>query len=888
MRRLLARFRSLFTRRRDERRLSEEFEHHIDMAAEDLIRSGVSPAEARRQAILTFGGVEANKEFYRDQRMLPWLESLASDIGFGCRQLKKHRTTSAAAILSLALATGACISAFRLIDALLWRPLPVANPQQLYALSRVGIGFDGKPGSYDGWAYPSFQRMRAAVKGEAELLAVSYAERSDLTYRSDQEMEKANVQYVSGRMFQSFGLNAALGRLLTEDDDREPGNRPYAVLSNDYWARRFASDPDVIGHTFHFGDRIFEIIGVGPAGFTGTETGIVTDIFLPTMMNPLALRDDATWHRILARLRPGVAIEPVRQKLQATSRQFEEARARGFTGMSKESIARLIDQNVVLESAASGASAIQQSYRRSLLILGVLVLLVLLIACLNVANLMTARAASRAREMALRVSIGAGRLRLIQLVMVESAILAGLAVAIGWLFAWWSAPFVVSRINPLDNPVRLNLPADWRVLAFGVLLTVSVMLLFGLTPALRASAVRPASALKGGENPRGRRSAMHASIAIQVAFCFLVLFVAGLFAATFDRLSKRPLGFSAERILTLEAVAHQAQSPVVWNQVAEHLRAMPGVEALALARWPLLKGYAMNSFISVNGAPPGPVLAYFLNVSPGWIETMKIQLANGRDFRPSDTTPGSAIVNETFAKQYFEGGHPIGKFFARGRNLYEVVGVVKDAPYRRLREPILPVAYVPFQTIRADKTPEPLREAAFIIRTRAADPLGLAPALRGELTRVRPDFRVSNVRTQKELVEAQTLRERLLATVALFFAAVSGLLAGIGLYGVLDYSVLQRRREIGIRIAIGARGAGIVRLVARDNFVMVLAGAAAGFGLGLVSGHYVESLLYGVKATDVSMLAAPFLLILTLALVAALVPVLRALRVDPVAMLRAE
>jgi hypothetical protein len=262
--------------------------------------------------------------------------------------------------------------------------------------------------------------------------------------------------------------------------------------------------------------------------------------------------------------------------------------------------------------------------------------LVLLIACANVANLMTAQAAARAREMALRVSIGAGRWRLVQLVLVESAILAFLAAAIGALFAWWSAPLVVSMINPPDDPARLALPADWRVLGFGFALTIAVALLFGLTPALRASAVKPASALKGGEDPHSRRRGMHALIAAQVAFCFLVLFVAGLFAVTFDRLSKQPTGFSAERILTLDAVAKPAQPPVFWNQVAEHLRTVPGVERVALAGWPLLSGNGWNDSVSIDGGPPSDDLAYFLKVSPGWTETMKIPFIDGRDFRAND------------------------------------------------------------------------------------------------------------------------------------------------------------------------------------------------------------------------------------------------------------
>jgi predicted permease len=865
-------------------RLSREIDEEVQSHLEEAVENGREPGEAQS----AFGSPLRYGEESRDIRLIPWLASLRADAVFGWRQLMKRKVTSAAAILSLALAIGACTVAFRLIDALLLRPLPVAAPERLYSLAREAF-YDGKMQSFDQWAYPSFQLMRAAVKDQAELMAVSYGDRTDITYKADSEMEKAVVQYVSGWMFGAFGLRPALGRLLTENDDLKPHAHPYAVLSYNYWTRRFGQDPKVIGRTFRMGDDLYEIVGVGPAPFSGTETGTPTDVFVPAMMHPGAVHDDWTWHRTLAQLKPGVAIEPLRSKLDATSHAFEEERAKGFTGMSKKDIETFLDQKLVLEPAAAGASNLQNEYHRSLIALGVLVALVLLIACANVANLMTAQAASRAREMALRVSIGAGRLRLVQLVLVESAILALLAGAMGGVFAWWSAPFVVGMINPPGNPVRLDLPADWRVLGFGLALTLAVMLSFGLTPALRASTVQPASALRGGEDPHTRRRMMHALIAAQVAFCFLVLFVAGLFAATFERLSHRPTGFSADRLLLLHTVAQREEAPVFWDQVAEHLRTVPGVEAVALAGWPLLDGNAWNGFISLNGAPPGPDLAYFLAVSPGWVDTMKIPFIDGRDFRPGETAPGVAIVNETFAKQFFKGENPIGQSFAKNGELpCKVVGVVRDAPYRNVREPILPAVFVPIRRIDRHGAAEPMRGATFMVRTSNANPMALASILRREVPRARPEFRVNDIRTQAELVRAQTLRERLLATLGLFFAAVSLLLAAVGLYGVLDYSVLQRRREIGIRMAIGAPAGSIARLVSVEIFAMVLMGALAGVALGMASVRYIEALLYQVKAGDPAMLALPSFTILAAALLAALPAVFHAVRIDPVAMLRSE
>jgi predicted permease len=453
-------------------------------------------------------------------------------------------------------------------------------------------------------------------------------------------------------------------------------------------------------------------------------------------------------------------------------------------------------------------------------------------------------------------------------------------------------------INPSDNPVRLDLPGDLRVLAFGLGLTVLVILLFGLIPALRASGTRPAIALKGGENARSRRRMMHALIAIQAMFCFAVLLLSSLFALSFERLSHQSTGFSADRLLTLDTVAKQPQPAVYWNQVAEHLNAVPGVEQVALAGWPLLSGYGWNNSVGVNGAPPSDDLTYLLRVSPNWIQVMKIRMLNGRDFLWSDTYPGSAIVNETFTRRYFREENPIGKWFYEyedqgKRHPLRIVGVVADARYRGVRDAIPPIAYVPFHSIddRSTSTPPSevgIRRATFILRTAATNPLAMASTLRIAVTNARSDFRVSNIRTQTEINNAQTIRERLLAMLALFFAGVALLLAGIGLYGVLDYSVAQRSREIGIRIAIGAPEGKVRRLVLADTVVMLLLGATAGLLLGVASSRIVEPILFQVKATDIAAVAIPVSAILLVSVCAALPAITRAVRIDPSVMLRVD
>jgi putative ABC transport system permease protein len=793
---LWSRVANVFRGDRVNREIDEELQSHIAEA----IEQGRDPAEARQ----AFGPALLRREESRDIRLLPWLDSLRADAIFGWRQLNKSKITSATAILSLALAIGACTAAFRLIDALLLRPLPVANAKRLYEASRL-VRFNNAPLNFDAWAYPCFQQMRAAVKDQAELIAVSNAELADLTYKSDEELEKAHLQYVSGRMFTTFEIQPALGRVLTEADDLKPGAHPYAVLSHDYWSHRFAQDPNVIGRTFHLGDRLYQIVGVAQPRFTGTQPGVMVDIFVPITMHYGVTQDDYSWARTLAVLKPDAAPEPVRAKLQAILRAFERDRLKTTTsGMPKEVIDQIFHQRVLLESAPSGASDLRSETRRPLTILAGLVALVLLITCANVANLMTAQAAARAREMALRVSIGGGRLRLVQLVMVQSAWLAFLAAGLGAGFAWWAGPFVAGMINPPDNPARLLLPADWRVLGFAVALALGVTLLFGLAPALRASAVDPVGALKGGRDPHSRRRLMDALVAVQVAFCFLVLFVTGLFVATFQRLSHQPTGFSADRVLALDTYSKQPQPQELWDQTVEHLRQMPGIKAVALADQPLLGDVGWNNFISIDGAPPNGVLVNMLSVSPGWLETMKIPLLSGRDFLPNDVFPGSALVNQSFARIFLHGENPVGRTFeivfsGTTRLRFQAVGSVGDAHYRTLREPISPVVYVPVHSIDRSGAPGKRPFATLLVRTSNAYPLALAQFLRREVNRAHPEFRVSRIRTQLAINQSHLVHERLLAALALFFAVVALLLAGVGLYGVLHYSVLQRRGSAGGR-----------------------------------------------------------------------------------------
>jgi len=878
---------NVFRGERVSRELDEEMEAHIAEA----VAQGRDAGAARK----AFGSQMRLREESRDFRLMGWLDSLRADAVFGWRQLMKTKMTSVAAILSLALGIGACTAAFRLIDALMLRPMPVRNAERLHVIAFENIGPMGKM-PYDSCSYPMFRQMREDAKDQAELIGVSYVDRIDLTYGSDAQMEKEYVQFVSGWMFDAFGIRPAAGRLFSADDDTEPGAHPYAVLSHDYWTRRFGDDPMVVGKSFRIGETVYQIIGVTEGPFTGTETGTVTGIFLPmAMKNPKTLASwNNFWMRTFIQLKPGVAVGPVEERLRATFHAIQLERTKTLGRLTPQQKELFFKERMFVDSGAAGRSNLQREYRRPLEILAALVGLVLLIVCANVANLMTAQAAARAREMALRVSIGAGRWRLAQLVLVESAMRALSAAVLGAMLAAWAAPLVVGMINPPDDPARLALPGDWRVFAFIAALSLGVTVLFGAAPALRASAVKPVAALKGGDDPQMKGRLMHGLVAAQVAFCFLVLFVAGLFVTTFERLTHQPTGFSSEEILNLETLTHQPQPPELWEQIAQHLREVPGVEQVAMTTWPLMSGESWVAEIGVNGGAPSDVLSDVLAVSPGWLDEMKIPFLDGRDFRRGESYPNVAIVNQAFANEFFRGENPIGKTFetmdAKGTPArVAIVGYVKDARSRdNFRYPVRATAYVPFSSMGATGAPEARGRGTFVVRTNSTNSQATAPVLRQEVARARPEFFVSNVRTQAEIVRGRTFRERLLAVLGLFFACVALVLGGVGLYGVLHYSVIQRRREIGIRIAVGAQAARIARLVTAELFSTVALGAVAGLAAGVVAARFMQSLLFEVRATDWTMMALPWAAMLVTAAVAAIAPVWRAIRIDPVEMLRAQ
>jgi predicted permease len=887
---LFSRIANAFRTNRLDRDLADELEFHIEARTEQLARRGMPREQAEREARRHFGNTLALRESSREAKLIPWLESLAQDVRFGARVLWKDRTTTVAAILSLSLAMGACAAAFALIDALLLRRLPVYQPERLVYFTIA----PGGPREIEVFSYPLYVRFLAATGGQADLFTMGSQYERDIIYRNAPDRsEQARAEWVSGSTFPLLHLHPAIGRLLTPDDDRIPGAHPVAVISYRYWMHRFGGSPNALGKWFSLADKQYQIVGVMQKEFNGVEPGIATDLWVPNMMWPERSFTNPGWGwvRIFARLKPGVSAEQVRLAMQAV---YSNAR-RERVGQAlradapRDAVERYLRTPLKVYPAANGPSQMRADFTRPLLILAVIAGLVLLIACSNLTNLFTARALARHREMALRISIGAGRARLLQQVLIESGLLAGVSCAFGLAFARFAAPAMVGMLSRSDSPAFLDLHGDWRILAFAAGMVLITMLLFGLVPAMQASRVSPGEALKeGGQKHSGRAGLLRPMVAAQVAFSFAVLFVGGLLLTTFDKLSNVDLGFSKDGVALFQVDAHSipaAEQRRVAMQWLDLVRAVPRVRGASISEWGLFSGSAWTDSARIPGRPPDLAESIHLPVSPGFLQTMGMRLLAGREFQARDVSPDSpaVMVNEAFAQHYFPGEDPIGKRYFRpdseGRDVpQEIIGLLRNAHYDRVRDQAPSTVYLPLRG---------LNNGTLEVRTEG-DPAMILGSLRRAIDSLHPGIQLGDESLQATLVANQLVRERMLAILSGFFAMVALVLAAVGLYGVLSYAVARRTREIGIRLALGAPQAAVVRLVLAEVLTLTVMGLAAGAAGGLKLAQYVEGLLFEVRASDLASLAIPLASLLLAIALAALTPAIRAVRVEPVTALRYE
>ncbi len=892
-----SRLRNAVRSERLNREIDDELRYHIEARTDDLIGRGMAPEEAARQAQRRFGNNLLLRESSRDAKLLTWLESLLQDTRFGLRVLRKHAAVTIAAVLSLSLAIGACTAAFTLIDALILRPLPVADPGSLVALSSPGSG-SGNPNEF--FSYRLYGNFRRAGREQLDLFGLQYGGPLTAVVFADAGGQEENVraEWLSGDAFTILGIRPAYGRLLTPSDDQPSGGNSVAVLSENFWKRRFGGSPGVLGQWLTVNGGKFQIAGVAQRGFTGVEPGYMADVFfsVTAQADARAMQDPyARLMRIWGRLKPGVTMERARQSLQAALTNFLREQARPLALDPRAArMADFLSRTVQVSSAERGTfTMLRWQFRRPFCIVGMIAVLLLLIACSNLANLFLARGAAREHEMAMRLSIGAGRSRLVRQLLIESGIVAAAACVIGLGFASAAAPSIVTLLAPAEYPAYLDLHTNARVLAFLALSGLAASIGFGLFPALRASAVSPNAALKAGaETHSGRIGMLRPLLGAQVGFSFAVLFVSGLLLLSFHKLMTVDLGFSKDNVVLLKLDSKAKRKPEAAHaamlEVLDGVRQVRGVEEAALSSTALMGGvfgWVIIPRIRLEGGAVETTRPRYMEISPGFLQTMRIRLLAGRDLTPRDTAASSVavLVNQAFASRFFAGQNPLGKRFERLADNpkpfpQEIVGVTGDVKYNNVREAMEPTIYAP------------LREAAgaFLDVRAASRPLALVPALRQEIERADPELRVLSATLQTTRIDNTLLGERLLALIAAFFALVAIVLAAVGLYGVLSYVVVRRTKEIGIRIALGSRRSAILRLMARDVAAALIVGIGAGLAGGIVLARLVTAMLFAIKPSGLTAIVVPLLCLLATAALAALAPAVRAARVDPSVALRYE
>ena len=908
-RNLLDGLRALFNQPRADREMDEELGAFLDASARDKSRAGLSPAAARRAALVEMGSAEAVKDNIRDAGWESAVGSFVQDVRYAARIFAKNPAFTATAVLTLALGIGANTAIFSLMDAVLLRFLPVEKPEQL-----VQIGMrHPKWGDDVGQSFtnPLWEQLRDRQDVLSGVFAWS---EDDFDLAQGGPVQPVKGLWVSGGFFSTLGLRPAAGRMIAPSDDQR-GCPGVAVLSYGYWQSRYEGARGAIGTTISLDRHTFPIIGVAPAGFFGMDVGQAFDVAIPICAaaifdagRPMFASDPGIksrldhrswwWLKVAGRAKPGISSALLDQRLRALSPPIFSAAVPAYWSSKQQQ--GLLERWFVATPGGTGSSELRGEFRQPLYVLMGVVGLVLLIACANLATLMLARAASRGKEIAVRRALGASRMRLVRQLLTECVMLSLSGALLGLLFARWGAALLVRQLSVQQNPVFLDLSLDPRVLGFTVAVAVLTALLFGVLPAFRSTSVSLAGSMKGAgavdANAPVRIRAGTAAVVVQVALSLALLVASGLFLRSFRNLVTEDLGFERVNVLIVRANLQTAgvppdQQPQLFDGIEERLRALPGVLSAARSVITPVGGMTWNQNIQSDapGAPGGDeALAYFNFVSPGFMQTLRTPMIAGRDFNGRDTatSPQVAIINQTLARKFFPGLNPLGRTFrvmGRGEKLgapVEVVGVVKDAKYQTLREEPLATAYFPLTQM-----PERAGQS-FEMRT-AVPPASLTAEVRDAVAAVNKDISLE-FHTLAQQVDDSLVQERLLALLSSFFGALALLLAMIGLYGALSYTVSQRQKEFGVRMALGARPGSILALVVRDVARIVAAGVVAGMGISLVATRVLQKLLFEVSPRDAFTLAAAATLLSCVALLAGYLPARRATRVDPLVVLRTE
>jgi putative ABC transport system permease protein len=829
------------------------------------------------------------------------------DFRHGGRLLKRSPGFFTIATLSLALGIGANTAIFQLLDAVRLRVLPVAHPEQLAELQIApndhccSGNFSDR---YPNLTNPQWEQIRAHQQAFSGLLAFG-DQRFNLA--SNGEVRFAEGLWVSGDYFKTLGVQPLMGRMITAEDDRRGCGSAGVVISSAFWRREFGGDAQAIGKKLSLDGRPFEVLGVAAPTFFGLEVGRNFDVAVPLCAEPwvngesshLDKRDN-WWLAVIGRLKPGWTVQKATAQANAMSRDvFENTVPANYR---PEDAKFYTQYKLKAQAASSGVSSLRQRYEEPLWLLLGLAGLVLLIACANLANLTLARASTREREMAVRLAIGADRGRLIRQLLAESLLLTGIGAAAGAVLAQFLSRYMVAFLTTKDNPLFVDLGADWRVFGFTAGIAVLTCVLFGLTPALRASRTVPASAMRASSRgltaDRSKFGLRRALVISQVALSLVLLVGALLFAGSMRNLLTLDPGFRESNLLITgldlsRTGLPQARRSGFYRDLLEHVRSTPGVEQAASARIVQASGGGWNEAIEIPGEKPDarkkPVYPWFDLVSAGYFRTLGMQFLTGRDFDERDTpnSPTVAIVSQKFSEDFFGGQNPVGKVFkvkvgpGEPQPLYQIVGMVKNSKYLNLREDFHALVF-----LAASQDKDPGLGTNILIRSTA--PLAsLVGAVKQSVLDQNPqisiEFRVMHAQLRESL-----LRERLMATLSGFFGFLAVVLATIGLYGVMSYMVARRRSEIGIRMALGANRGDVLSLILREAGMLLGVGLVVGVGLTIAAGRTASSLLFGLKPTDPVTIGLSVALLAVVAIVASFLPALRAARLEPMLALREE
>jgi predicted permease len=908
------RVKALIKRRQLDRDLEEELSFHLALREARYAESGIAADDARAVARREFGNATGFKEACRDMWTFVSLENSWQDLRFAIRTFRKEPGFTAMAVLSLALGIGANSAVFTLTNDLLLKAIPVQDPRHLVSLGKAeGGGVQGGiSGSLDLFPYQLYKQ----IENRREVFAGVCAYGSFPVVvgvrpgGSAGPMEQATSSLVSGDFFHVLGVTTILGHAIEPSDADAPGRQAVAVISYDYWRQNFSGDPAVIGRSIILNGTLFTVIGVAPPKFYG----IALDASPPDMWLPLSMQQQAMlqptmlgrngpyWLHMMARLRPGVGMTRAQEWLKLELRRYMTD-SEGGTTLTADRRQEIQRSFVELVPGDRGVSSLRGQYEEPLRILMGIVGLVLLIACANLANFFLAKMATREKEIATRLALGAGASRIVRQMLTETLLLSFFGGAVGLLFAAWGTRALIGFVVGGATRTPFDPSPDLRVLAFTFGVSLATGLLFGLAPAWRATRMNLAPGLKAssrsvsGEGIRtGRFPLSKVLLTTQVALSLVLLVGAGLFVRTLRNLDRQPFGFNRFSVLEAKLDLRLAgyrpeQLNGLYQRLLGNLNALPGIRSASLSAVPPISDGSWNLYIFRHGqvAPSqNDLLSSINSVTPGYFETSGTRLLAGRAFGPQDAAGSKqvVVVNQTMANLFFPHGDALGKYIIVGGRVdgeWEVVGVVKDGKYNSPRERSTPMVFLPLRQLSG----EDLYANCLLLRT-AGDPHRLAGELRQALARIARNIPILEMTTLSEQVHHSMAHEELVSRLSMFFALLALLLACIGLYGVMSYNVVRRANEIGIRIALGAEPGAVLWLVLRETLVLLAIGIAIGVPATLAATRLVQSQLFGLSPFDPATVAVAMLAILLVTVIAGYLPARRATKVDPLVALRYE